>query len=67
MKAPYHAVSHYDAFGDAPFLSGLPREEEDFRHLGCARAWLRKRGGGRIERYADRGAWLYSHETVAPL
>jgi hypothetical protein len=66
-RYPYHAISNYDAFGDIPFVSRLPREEEDFRTPDAARRWLAHRGGGRIERYAERGTWLYSRETVAPL
>jgi hypothetical protein len=65
-RTPYHAISAYDAFGQIPFVSKLPREEEDFATIAEARDWLVARGGGRLERYAERGAFLYSSETVAP-
>ena len=65
-RYPYHAISHYDAFGGIPFVSNLPREKEDFSGPNAARKWLAQRGGGIIERYAENGKWLYSRETVAP-
>lgn len=65
-KTPFHAASNYDAFGGVPFVSNLPREEEDFSTIQEARDWLIERGGGRIERYAERGRWLYSSETISP-
>ncbi len=41
-------------------------KEEDFSTIQEARDWLIERGGGRIERYAERGRWLYSSETISP-
>ncbi len=46
---PFHAVGYFDCHGSPPSLSGLPREEEDFRTLRESVRWLEDRGGGTIE------------------
>lgn len=48
-KRSFHAISYLDAFGEPPYLSRLPREEEDFADLEQARNFLLERGGGTIE------------------
>lgn len=65
-KTPYHSRSHYDAFGNIPFQSGLPSEEEDHRNLEEAREWLSERGGGTIERCCNHCQHWAHVETVAP-
>jgi len=56
-RYPYHAISYYDAFGNPPFVSGLPREEDDFASKSKAAEFLRERGGGTIERCLDGHRW----------
>jgi len=51
---PYHAISNYDAFGDIPFESKLPADEEDFASRDEATAWLETHGGGVLERWTGR-------------
>ena len=49
-RYPFHAISFYDCFGGVPFLSSLPREEDDFPSQADAEEWLRQRGGGTIDK-----------------
>ena len=65
-KTPFHAASNYDAFGQIPFESRLPKEEEDFGTRKEARAWLAQRGGGVIERHCNHCRSWQRVEVVAP-
>ena len=56
-KYPFHATSYRDAHGQPPYISGLPKEEEDFSSLSKALAWLKERGrgGGTVEHCNAKG------------
>jgi hypothetical protein len=44
-RYPYHAISDCDFLGQPPFVSRLPRDEDDFASVEEARAFVRHTGG----------------------
>jgi hypothetical protein len=54
-RYPFHAISYHDAFGEPPYISGLPKEEDDFSSLSKALAWLKERGGGTVQHCNSKG------------
>jgi hypothetical protein len=54
-RCPFHATSYLDAFGEPPYLSRLPRLEEDFSSRNAAELFLREHGGGTLEHHDGKG------------